>query len=403
VSFESLWPHLSALHSNAQPASAVEWKVLYASRPRPLLVPAGSQMQACAAIDFFVGHPLLRWWGYLMLLLDRWLPSSRLLPLARSERFPIDNLFGAKARSETHFAIHCGSPGPLRKLTIFCPPHEGEENGEISKVATQASADQSVTREAYWLRTLSEFPAIARFLPRLLRDGTLPCGRRFVTMSVLPFGVLSSRFREPHFRFLEMLATRECGVRRWSETEAYNRLCNRVQGLGEMLEPGYRGLFTDICAEIDQVIGPLEIPVCLVHGDFAPWNMRVAGKELLVFDWEYAEAGGSPLHDFLHFHLVTRATRQSVIGSRYMRQLLVRAEDHASRVFGPGAFGPAAVGALTLHYLLDTVAFYSEASRFLDIDHPVVRAYLEVLEQRRRWLPQSPAEHEYPSEHFERV
>lgn len=386
MSFESLWPHLSALHSNAEPA-CVEWKVLFASRPRPLLVPAGCRVQSRAAIEFFVANRLLRWWGHLMLSLDRCPPRSRLLPSARSERFPINQLFSKDALGETHFSVHCGSPGPLRKLTIFCPAQTGVGSAEVCKVASQQSADDSIVKEAHWLRTLGKLPSMARFLPRLIRDGTLPCGRRFLTMSVLPVGVRSSRFSEPQFQFLKILAARKSAVTRWSASEPFRRLSGRVSAVAELVEPPYRALFSGILGEIDKAIGTSEIPVCLVHGDFAPWNLRVAGEHLLAFDWEYAEAGGNPLHDYLHFHLVALATRQRNLGPFFMRRLIAGAAAHAEGVFGPDSSVAAAAGFLALHYLLDTVAFYTEASRYLDINDSVVRAYVEILAQRNRWLP----------------
>lgn len=373
-------------------ASAVEWKVLYASRPRPLLVPAGNSRQALAAIDFFVANRALRWWGRLMLVLDDLLPSSRLLPSARSERFPIDSLFGEGARFETCFAVHCGSPGPFRKLTIFCPGTDGQQDGEISKVASQPSADQSVCREVHWLKTLGALPGLARFLPRLLRHGTLPCGRRYMTMSVLPSGVHSSQFGEPHFRFLQALAARTRGSAHWRESEPFRRLADRVKSISGLINPQYRALFSAILEEIEGSIGKQALPVCLVHGDFAAWNVRVAGDELLVFDWEYADAGGNPLQDYLHFHLVARATQHRSISSAYTRDLMDLARAYADRTFGAASGVAEAMPSLTLHYLLDTVSFYTDASRFLDVRDPVVRAYLRLLEQREHWLPDRPPE-----------
>jgi hypothetical protein len=107
----------------------------------------------------------------------------------------------------------------------------------------------------------------------------------------------------------------------------------------------------------------------------------------MVFDLEYAEAGGNPLQDFLHFHLAARAAGDRSISPWFMRRLLARAADHSERVFGPDTGLASAAGPLTLHYLLDTVAFYIEASGRLDINDPVIRAYLRILEQRDQWLP----------------
>jgi hypothetical protein len=388
MSFESVWPHLSALHSPALTAPAVEWKVLYASRPRPLLVPAGSNVQARAAIDFFVTNRILRWWGHLMLFLDEWLPIPRLLPQARAERFPTEHLFGAGAACRTAFAVHCGSPGPLRKLTIFCQVGLGEASGEVSKVASQPSADESVSREVYWLETLNRIPALAAFLPRLIRHGTLPCGRRFMTMSALPSGLLTSRFSNAHFLFLQTLAGCNLEFSSWSRTEPFKRLQNRLAAVKENLLPAHHALFAEALAEVDRVIGPVELPVCLVHGDFAAWNLRVAADQLLVFDWEYAEEKGNPLQDFLHFHLVARATQHRMISPAYTRTLLAQAADHAARIYGPESRAADAAPYLCLHYLLDTVTFYARASGFLDVSDPVVQAYVGLLECRDQWLLQ---------------
>jgi hypothetical protein len=387
VSFELLWPQLSALHSKEMQGDPVEWKVLFASRPRPLMIPAGCAEQAGAAIDFFVPNKLLRLWGRFMLAIDRSVPSLRLLPVARSERFPVAALFGEGALCETRFSIHCGSPGPLRKLTIYCPPQGPEGTGEICKIASQPSADESIIKEAHWLRTLGKSHAIARFLPKLLRDGVLDDGRHFLTMSALAYGVQSRRFGEPHVVFLQMLAERESATARWSLTEPYKRLSSRMDAVEKYLGPSHSALFKDVFKEISREIGQREIPVCLVHGDFAPWNLRVSGDQLFVFDLEYSEAGGNPLQDFLHFHLAARAAGERSISAWFMRRLIGRAADHAERVFGADSGLASSAGALTLHYLLDTVVFYIEASGCLDINDAVIRAYLKILDSRGEWLP----------------
>src|SRR5690606_25234711 len=39
------------------------------------------------------------------------------------------------------------------------------------------------------------------------------------------------------------------------------------------------------------------LPAHWVHGDFAPWNLKVDGRRLVACDWEEAEAEGLPLQD----------------------------------------------------------------------------------------------------------
>jgi hypothetical protein len=41
----------------------------------------------------------------------------------------------------------------------------------------------------------------------------------------------------------------------------------------------------------------------IVHGDFAPWNLRTHRGRISAFDWEYGELDGLPLMDEAHFTL----------------------------------------------------------------------------------------------------
>ena len=47
----------------------------------------------------------------------------------------------------------------------------------------------------------------------------------------------------------------------------------------------------------------MRIPSTIVHGDFAPWNLREHNGQIAAFDWEYAELDGLPLVDQTHYEL----------------------------------------------------------------------------------------------------
>jgi hypothetical protein len=42
------------------------------------------------------------------------------------------------------------------------------------------------------------------------------------------------------------------------------------------------------------------------HGDFAPWNVKLSGERLFVFDWEYARAAPAGF-DLIHFFVQTQS------------------------------------------------------------------------------------------------
>lgn len=52
-----------------------------------------------------------------------------------------------------------------------------------------------------------------------------------------------------------------------------------------------------------QLLAGVQVPVTLVHGDFVPWNMVLAGGAVRVFDWEYGCLEGLPNWDETHFML----------------------------------------------------------------------------------------------------
>lgn len=71
------------------------------------------------------------------------------------------------------------------------------------------------------------------------------------------------------------------------ETAAWQRL---MQARGASALPdGGRGLET------------LRVNPVLMHGDFAPWNVKVSASRWTVLDWERGERVGIPAWDWLHF------------------------------------------------------------------------------------------------------
>ena len=383
MSLAQVWPQLATLRAEHAQGDSTAWKVLYAGRRQPLLVPL-DLAQARRAITFFMRNPLLRYWGHLLLTLDRWFPRARILPTVELENFPYKSLFETGDLAEA--ALFFGFPGPLQKLTVYSPGKNGEF-GMVAKVALHPSANDAIAQEAHWLAKLNRSQAVRNFLPRLLMEGTLSCGRRYISMLALPPGLSSSQFGPAHYAFLRVLAQQKPALYLWRDCEAFRRLQQRLQAISPLLPAEQRGLLLDALDEVNRQIGEQELPASMVHGDFAPWNLRVCDGQLFVFDWEYAEACGNPLQDFLHFHLIPRALNRWPLRTRWMPALLAQTEQYADEMFGPDSGVGRASGALVTHYLLDTIAFYVEASGEFDIDHPVLNTYLRLLREREDWLP----------------
>jgi hypothetical protein len=61
--------------------------------------------------------------------------------------------------------------------------------------------------------------------------------------------------------------------------------------------------FQRLLRQLDADLTPLVLPSAVVHGDFAPWNVRMDRGRLRAFDWEYGSVDGLPHLDALHHEL----------------------------------------------------------------------------------------------------
>jgi hypothetical protein len=389
MKFSELWLLLANLTDESGNGNKLPLKVLYSHRNQPLFVPIGIQ-QAHYAVNFFIQNPILKYWGHLLIKLDYHLPFLRLLPIVAFENFPLNTLFGESSSeprtAQQSISIFCGSPGALQKLTIYCPDSTGSL-GKVAKVAVHVTANEAIKKEAHWLEKLSHSEATVRFIPQILQHSSLACNRHSLTMMSLPKGVSPKTFGAAHHEFLRVLAQQAPVFSKWKDSEAHIRLKQRFNTILPFADDNARLMWQEVVSEIEHLTARSLLPNLMVHGDFAPWNLRQNDADLIVFDWEYAESYGNPLQDFLHFHLMPQALNRSGLNSKVMSKLLNQSITYVDNQFGRDIGLSKAVGALTLHYLLDTITFYAEASGYIDYHHPVLSSYINMLQQRAQWLP----------------
>lgn len=408
MNFSELRPPIFNGSSTEDLGCHLTLKVVYNKRKQALLVPLDAK-QAHHAVNFFISNQFLRAWGHFLIAFDSYLSWLDVLPIRTFEHFPINTLFGVKSAEKSKAlagtAMFCGFPGPLQKLTIYCPNPLGGL-GKVAKVAVYNSANQAIEQEAYWLDKLSHDATTAKYLPKLIQHSVLICKRSCLTMMSLPRGNTSKNFTAAHHAFLRALAQQNPIFTRWRESEAHTRLKKRIKHLSAVVNEDIWLFWQEIIAHIEHLIAQVVLPNLMVHGDFAPWNLRLAHADLYVFDWEYAQSHGNPLQDFIHFHLVPQALSRKSIKSKVMSNLLKKTVAYVDNQFGRDLDISKTCGALTLHYLLDTVTFYAEASGYLDENHPVINSYTQMLRQRSLWLPkittvtisQSHKNHSYTNE-----
>jgi hypothetical protein len=165
----------------------------------------------------------------------------------------------------------------------------------VAKIAETTVSERLIAQEASVLDSLPPTFADAGLSPRLLFNGTLG-GRHATFQSYLQGERVGTGIGSLERRFLARLSAD--GERAALATEAVRALLRRV----ERLSPQRPALLSALNATLPD-LARLVVRRTIVHGDFAPWNLREHGGTLRAFDWEYAVLDGLPWMDELHHRL----------------------------------------------------------------------------------------------------
>jgi hypothetical protein len=189
--------------------------------------------------------------------------------------------------------IYVGTPGPQRKAVATLVNPKNKCLVSVMKVALSAIAIQSLLQEADMLKFLK-----SRFIsnvPILIHANE----KMGTTWQTIVQGKLSeSNLQKMHVDWLAKVPISHSTT----TIDEYR---------GKLLDFLFlNDYFTQeekivVRTEIENLRGTSSIALLLVHGDFAPWNLKpqVHG-ELGVIDWEDAVQEGFPLWDLCHFHYV---------------------------------------------------------------------------------------------------
>lgn len=231
-------------------------------------------------------YPGYRLRGRVMRLAMRGLAASGLVSRtvddgvrATLRDFLADELPGAEIAS-----LLVGTPGPAQKLTIELRHTDGRVAG-YGKFARSAVARRRLTGEHETLLALPENVA-----PRVLRFGPWEGGLLLVTTAAQGRPVETTLPPSDDLcSYLEKL-----------ETDAFLPIETHevVQAILDEW-PSARKLVASLSAR--------HWPVCIQHGDFAPWNIKRSESGLIAFDWEYGVLKGLFGLDLAFFCLQTMA------------------------------------------------------------------------------------------------
>jgi hypothetical protein len=272
----------------------------------------------------------LQWWLLRRAYHLGWLP-----PLAgRIERIalalpngPGFAHLGWQAKRPPVVLVQIGRPDPAQKALVTLIDPDEARPCAVAKLALGDAAAVAIAREATTLVQLArERPGLA---PALLEHD--PSAGR-ILLAYLHGRPSGRRLTAAHLDWLEGL---------------------RIQGATARLGPGTApdsaGTLPPPVAEAcRRLADTAPLPAFWMHGDFAPWNIKLgADGRLLVVDWEEARAGMPPLQDLLYFHY-----NQSVLLHRGGGLGRLRRETASLRAcLSRLGVAPERLGEIVLHFL----------------------------------------------------
>jgi hypothetical protein len=239
-------------------------------------------------------RPLLR---RVQVLIRRDMPEQE-----RGKVFLLEYLKEVLKCRDLTYAISLGTPGPHRKPVVQIMTYDGAVLG-YAKVGRDDATNGLVQNEVQTLQALADAHLRALTVPRVLHSGWW--GEHFLCVLSAPEGLSDGApqtLTPLHLAALKELRAAQAVSMPLQESAFWITLCGRVR---QMHPTYYRHVLEQGMAKAEAWVGKTPLLFHFCHGDFTPWNMKQDGKELFIFDWEYASEAGPPAWDLLHFQFQT--------------------------------------------------------------------------------------------------
>jgi hypothetical protein len=207
------------------------------------------------------------------------------------ERPWLETLFrSVLGRDDIHVSVASGEWGLRLSPTAAVLDPSGHALA-FAKLAGSPRSESLIRHEADILRTLAQRYPREPLAPLLLFAGERE-SRYVIVQTAVPGRAVASTLSPAHHAFLRTLSG---GDHRAASQSAF------VRSLAERLAPfpEVARLFGRARAILDDTI----VPSTVMHGDFAPHNLRRSDERIAAFDWENATLDGLPLIDLVHHEL----------------------------------------------------------------------------------------------------
>jgi len=185
--------------------------------------------------------------------------------------------------------ILVGNPSPYRKLIVFMLD-DADRIAAVLKIGLTTGGRLNVVREAEILGQFEPFCWAPNILS--VHPDIGAASQEYV------HGTMADRgFRS---EYLDLLCHLPLSGDSANLANVAKTVAGRLSSYTDSLHRTTHDLLDRCLACLDL---DTSVPIMLVHGDFAPWNIRNTSEfGYVLIDWESANFAGLPLHDLLHFH-----------------------------------------------------------------------------------------------------
>lgn len=204
---------------------------------------------------------------------------------------------------EIEFSIFEGTPSVHQKITMQLS--QGSKILGYCKLSESNEIKTLFEKECDILERLCQCGVTG--IPRALYCGTLSSGTHIFVQSTKKSA--SSRviheWGAMHDEFTRMLQEKTRVVLPFEKSDYYSTIAQLEQHLDWLPTNIYSDVVAKAIKSTKEKYCGKQTEFCAFHGDFTPWNMFANGKELFVFDFEYAAMSYPVGLDRYHFFTQT--------------------------------------------------------------------------------------------------
>jgi hypothetical protein len=249
--------------------------------------------------------------------------------------------------------IYVGTPGSTRKAVVGLVESRTRKLRTIAKIPVSPGSVATIQHEMAMLSKLAlQKPD---FAPRVVYANS----ETGITVQEAFAGVPTSRRLMRHH--IDWLSELNIGDESICLQDIATDVAMQVEQL-VVIDPEVRELIAAVCRQLDD---RTSLPAVWVHGDFAPWNLKMTNDgRLVAVDWEYSFPNGLPLFDIVYF----RSIQMYLFGEKelFPRNALTLAFSYLKLLgVAPSSFEPLVLACLMQDWLRSFIRGDDERAEFL--------------------------------------